>query len=50
MTHPAVSQVREPLIALCLIIPDEEFDEYDKPGAERSRRRRGGGDDDDLDR
>ncbi|MCJ8731961.1 hypothetical protein PDJAM_G00205710 [Pangasius djambal] len=28
---------------------DEEFDEYDKPGAERSRRRRGGGDDDDLD-
>ncbi|KAM9501584.1 RNA-binding protein 33 isoform 2-T2 [Clarias gariepinus] len=26
---------------------DEEFDEYDKPGAERSRRRRGGDDDDD---
>ncbi|XP_027012563.2 RNA-binding protein 33 isoform X1 [Tachysurus fulvidraco] len=32
-------------------VSDEEFDEYDKPGAERSRRRRGGGgdDDDDLD-
>ncbi|XP_053484478.1 RNA-binding protein 33 isoform X2 [Ictalurus furcatus] len=28
---------------------DEEFHEYDKPGAERSRRRRGGGGDDDDD-
>ncbi|KAI5103788.1 RNA-binding protein 33 isoform X2 [Silurus meridionalis] len=28
---------------------DEEFDEYDKPGAERSRRRRGGEEEDDLD-
>ncbi len=31
----------------CLRV-DDEFDEYDKPGAERSRRRRG--EDDDLER
>jgi len=32
----------------CLYV-DDDFDEYDKPGAERSRRRRGE-DDDDLER
>lgn len=32
----------------CFSVADYDFDEYDKPGAERSRRRRG--EDDDLER
>lgn len=35
-------------ICLCFSVADFDFDEYEKPGIERSRRRRG--EDDDLER
>lgn len=38
----------EQICKLLLSFADYDFDEFDKPGAERSRRRRGG--DDDLER